>query len=94
MMMGLERIERMRMFAAELTATASPAPRASRLTGSGRTPPRRSGEVPAAEPPQETGLQGRSRQSTRVGSASSQVGSKLFSPCFLAGPINRVGWML
>ena len=82
MMMGLERIERMRMFAAELTATASPAPRAGRLAeGSGRAPPRRTGDAATVDPPaaQETGLQGRSRQSTRAGSVSSQV-SRRFQP--------------
>ncbi len=65
MMLGLERIERMRLFAAELTAPTSPTPRASRLTG-GRASARRTGEPAAAEPSQETGLQGRSRQPTQA----------------------------
>ena len=66
MMMGLERIERMRLFAAELTAPTSPAPRAGRLTGSSRAPARRSGEPAAAE---ETGF----RQPSNVGSVGRQA---------------------
>ena len=70
MMLGLERIERMRLFAAELTAPTSPTPRVSRLTGGRAAPTRRTGESAAAEPSQETGLQGRSRQPTQVGDVS------------------------
>ena len=73
MMMGLERIERMRLFAAELTAPTSPAPRASRIAGS-RAPARRTGELAAADPPQEPSLQGRSRQSTRGSGVSTDGG--------------------
>ena len=69
MMLGLERIERMRLFAAELTAPTSPPPRAARLTG-GRASARRTGEPAAAEPSQETGLQGRSRQPAQASDVS------------------------
>ena len=81
MMMGLERIDRMRLFAAELTAPTSPAPR--RLTGSSRAPAaRRTGEPSAGESLQDAGLQGRPRQPSQSGSVGGQASSDIHLPGF------------